>query len=224
MLRSRLVAFALTTLLPAAAVAGCTLVVPDASDEVQQCGNASDCSAPDDGRLSALCDNNSDPGVCYTDWKEIACDPGGLPDDHIYPTRFNEVRSSRYSCGEFQGQQGCPPDPMEGCGSGLAVNDDGICDVDGGDAVQIATSDEELRGQDVADQFCRSLFCDTSFVCKRIGTRNPVCQACDPDQPFGEGGCGTVYVGGAPSSAYQDVADAGCAEGSLTDVVIGPVD
>lgn len=225
MLRSRFAAFALATLLPTLpALASCTLIVPDASDEVAQCGNPTDCPTPDDGRLSALCDNNSEPGVCYTDWKEIACDPSALPADHIYPTTFNEVRSSRYSCGEFQGQQGCPPEPGMGCNSGLTENDDGICDVDGGDAISIGTNDDELLGQDVSDQFCRSLFCDESFVCKRLDTRNPTCTPCDPNEPFGAGGCGTVYVGGQPSTVYQDVSGGGCAEGSLNDVVIGPLE
>ena len=94
------------------------------------------------------------------------------------------------------GAMGCPPNGGA-CNQGLAENDAGLCDDDDPAtprAVQL--EDPELVGLDVRDQFCRSYFCDDRFVCDP-GSNN--CVLCDPDELYGEGGCGQVWIAGARS-------------------------
>jgi len=84
----------------------------------------------------------------------------------------------------------------------LEVGDEGFCvdpDEGPGNPTISLRGNSEFAGQDVLDQFCRSFFCDDSFVCD---STDFTCVKCDPEEPFGEGGCGTVVVAGEPSCVY----------------------
>jgi hypothetical protein len=117
---------------------------------------------------------------------------------------LDTLSTGRYLCTEPDrlGSQGCPARDGGTCDSGLQVID-GVCNVPGSDAVGLAGKD--LDHQDVLDQFCRSFFCDDTFVCDRDSGH--ICVPCDEDAPFGSGGCGTVYIAGAPSCVYTDECD-----------------
>jgi hypothetical protein len=203
--------------------ASCTAILsPD--DDVQRCGSADDCAPTMDNRYIAECrfdpDSNLDSTevdkICVAAYKpSIGCNPDsytGSAEEHPLRVMYAEYgMASRYSCEETPGVRGCPPETGVGCAAGLEPREsDDLCD-DPDDDVRMVSlvGESDLAGQDILDQFCRSFFCDDSFVCDRTDDR---CVPCDPDEPFGEGGCGTVFVGGAPSCAYtapntEDVCD-----------------
>jgi hypothetical protein len=109
------------------------------------------------------------------------------------------------------GSQGCPPDngSCEGNLQPVERGDRTICDdpnalhpayafIDSGDL-------DVIQGQDVADQFCRSFFCDERFVCAYDNQRrNGTCVVCNESGEFGKGGCGTVFSDAAPTCLYTD--------------------
>jgi hypothetical protein len=77
-----------------------------------------------------------------------------------------------------------------------------ICAPDGVAAVE---PNGALESWDVLDQHCRSFFCDESFVCSRgKGSADYKCRRCDPELPYGAGGCGTMFIYGAASTVYVD--------------------
>jgi len=179
-------------------------------DDVQRCGSADDCDSTGDNRYVAECrfdEENNDldttkvEKICIATFKaDVNCDPsvGMAAEDEYYLAHEALAATARHSCEGFEGTLGCPPG-LEGCSVGT-VNDAGFCD-DGSGVHRISEVDDgSLDGQDAKDQFCRSFFCDSSFVCD-TGTFK--CVPCDPDAPFGAGGCGELYIGGAKSCAYQ---------------------
>lgn len=97
-----------------------------------------------------------------------------------------------------------------------------ICAPDGVAAVE---PNKVLERWDVVDQHCRSYFCDESFVCARgKGSADYKCRRCDPDLPYGAGGCGELYMYGKLSSVYVEVGGDACedrADADKTD--FGPV-
>ncbi|MCX4242786.1 hypothetical protein [Paraliomyxa miuraensis] len=210
----------------------CTAILAP-RDDVQRCGTADDCDPTGDNRYVPACrfdeDNlDLDPSqvdkICVADFKpSVGCDEQSYINsnpEHVYSKAFDELGDiTRYAaCAPEQlGSLGCLP--MGGaCNQGLALNELGLCD-DANEATPMAVqaTTEELVGQDVRDQFCRSFFCDDRFVCN---TSTRFCVVCDPDKPFGEGGCGEIYIAGARSCAYDDDECAG-ADVTDTDVRFG---
>ena len=204
----------------------CTAILAP-RDDVERCGSADDCPDTNDNRYIAECrfdegsslDSTEVDKICVAAYKpSIGCNEmnyTGQGEEHPYKAAFDDNSSStRYSCDMTPGVRGCPPDVDNPCADGLELNEDeGFCDDPDASANNPTISlsgNSDLRGQDVRDQFCRSFFCDKSFVCD---TTDFTCVPCDPEQPFGEGGCGTVYVAGQPSCIYT---------ANLEDVCEGP--
>ena len=213
MLRLRItavVAFAVA----APSTVSCTAIFAP-RDDVQRCGSADDCDATGDNRYVAECrfdeanmdlDTTEVDKICIAAFKpDVGCDPASYQ-GKVYGDMFESLAvASRYAgpmgmtCTELGGVLGCPP--VDGvCADGLSRNEEtNLCD-DGSGLVFSATTNADLVGQDVKDQFCRSFFCDDRFVCDD----NNRCALCDDDEAPGEGGCGEIYIAGAPSCVYQD--------------------
>lgn len=211
------VAFALALLGLGAFGVSCTAILAP-RDDVERCGTADDCAPTGDERYVPACrfddptlDADEFEKICVADFKtSVGCNP----DNYLTKENSNEPHpyggiafpeladSGRYvGCEESQlGLKGCRPPSGGSCGSGLSVNEAGLCDDGNPQAVEVTTA---TVGQDVRDQFCRAFFCDDRFVCD---TGSNVCVICDPDEPFGEGGCGEVFIGGARSCVYQSYA------------------
>ena len=141
----------------------------------------------------------------------------------------NQIKALYGACDDVnEGKRGCAPratDPV--CDTGFEVVD-GICDDPGAAFPAINPSKvgrSDIAGQDVLDQMCRFYFCDESFVCDQTGSK-PLCRACDPNEPYGAGGCGTLYIQGEPSSVYTHIdQDGGNCNGDIDvdNVEFGPV-
>lgn len=192
----------------------CTAILAP-RDDVQRCSNVDDCEPTGDNRYVSACkydDDNLDldpsqvDQICVADWKpSVGCNEENFLDpEHVYRAAFDELGDvTRYaSCDPATqlGTRGCLP--MAGsCQAGLELNELGLCDdTDPATPLAVQATTEELVGQDVRDQFCRSFFCDDRFVCN---TNTNFCVMCDPDRPFGEGGCGEIYIAGARSCVYD---------------------
>lgn len=192
----------------------CTAILAP-RDDVQRCGSADDCEPTGDNRYVPACqydeDNlDLDPAqvdkVCVATYKNVGCNEANYTEPaHPYRVAFDELGDSAnyVACDSATqlGTLGCRP--MGGaCNEGLAVNDAGLCDdTDPNTPMVVEANTQELYGQDVRDQFCRSYFCDDSFVCNTDGN---LCVPCDPDRPFGQGGCGEIYIAGTRSCVYDD--------------------
>jgi hypothetical protein len=222
-MHKRSATFSLLTLLAGFTLSACSaFFVPDRGDDgVQRCNTGEDCDPIDDNRHVAQCvygldqPENSDK-ICSSDFKEQACTPEIQGSDGALKALYDDVTSPQVkqfysSCtAANEGKQGCEPGPM-GCNEGLEEIE-GICDDPNAlypalNPSQVGLAD--IAGQDVLDQFCRFYFCDESFVCDQRPAK-PICRACDPNEPYGEGGCGTLYIQGAPSPVYTDVAQSNC--------------
>jgi hypothetical protein len=204
----------------------CTAIL-NPRDEVQRCGSPSDCSASGDNRYDVVCvfpegsnlDSTEVDKICVAELRQPSCDPESYQGNPEHPliVALADNDTSRYLCAVDQlGLQGCPPRTADNpCNDGLEVVG-GICDVRDSDspARNLAIL-ADLEAQDVLDQFCRSFFCDEEFVCDRDS--GSVCVPCDPEKPFGKGGCGTVYTAGTPSCIYVDAEDECDAPDSSTD-------
>lgn len=225
-------------LITAFTASACTAILvpnPDGSDDgVIRCNNSSDCPVlgKDDNRARSQCvygegQAESSSKVCVADFAEVPCDPTKAPyaGDHPFAEAYedatdNASKSQYVACTpENLGKQGCGFNADMPCLPGLVANDDGICDDEDGSTLPAISptkisEDVEAAGQDVADQFCRWRFGDENWVCD---TEDFICRDCDPDKEFGQGGCGTLYLQGAPSSVYTDLADANV-DGDLEDI------
>ncbi|MCA9698563.1 MAG: hypothetical protein KC431_13635 [Myxococcales bacterium] len=220
------------------AASACTaILVPDEKDDgVTRCNNTDDCKQPDDNRWRSLCvygENQADNSdkVCAPDFQEINCNPQAYGGDHPYPLLYEEAIDSGAKAmygacdpmkGCVPGSRGTPPDGGS-CAAGLEPRAaDGICDEPGttDPAIYVPALEvdvDDIVGQDVLDQFCRGYFCDETFVCDTSKSKW-TCKPCTGDDPadFGSGGCGTLYLQGAPSSAYSPgIVGANC-EGMIT--------
>lgn len=201
-------------------------------DEVQRCNNSEDCAAIDDNRFISQCvygegqPENSEK-VCVADFKEVNCGAENYPANDPFFEAFDDVDRTLYvNCTmENLGKRGCKP-PMSGCVDGLVVNDEtGLCDDPDADIPAINPGDferDEIAGRDIKDQFCRFYFCDESFVCVPSGSKQ-LCKPCDPDETYGEGGCGTIYIQGEMAPGYTANLDGANCDGtkSTGDVVFG---
>lgn len=210
--------------------------VPNVDDDgVVRCNTTEDCPDLDDNRHRPQCvfgegQPESSDKVCSSAFAEINCDPvpySTIPDNDFANTyadaTSNQNKVAYTACAdENKGKQGCAP--LAGvCDAGLEEID-GVCDDP--DALYPSINPSkvggiDIAGQDVQDSFCRYYFCDESFVCDNRGSK-PLCKPCDPNAAFGEGGCGTLYIQGAPSPVYTDP-NAGNCNGSIDadDVQVG---
>ena len=203
-------------------------------DDVQRCGTADECEPTGDPRFIPECrfdpenidlDTTEVDKICVAAFRVVGCDPMayGTADSHPFPAAFEEFSGiDRYGIcpTDANAPLGCRPASGFQCAAG-ALNELGFCDDGTGsmpayhlpDADRIEYDDEDLtiptdddlRGQDIADAFCQSFYCEGDWVCDRLGGNT--CVRCDPDLPIGAGGCGTVYVvPGAPSCIYPGAA------------------
>jgi hypothetical protein len=219
----------LLILLAGFTVSACSaFFVPDVNDDgVSRCNTTEDCESPEDNRHIAQCvygeaqPENSEK-VCSSAFKQLNCNPQAYGGDHPLVTVYEEVTSNQVKAAygacadEFRGMQGCAP--LNGvCNDGLELIE-GVCDDP--DALYPALNPSQvggvdIAGQDVIDQFCRFYFCDDSFVCDTSGTKW-LCKPCDPNEEYGTGGCGSLYLDGAPSTIYTDPTAGNC-EGAIGD-------
>ena len=218
-------------------ISACTaILVPNEDDDgVARCNTTSDCPDITDNRYVAVCTvgenqaDNSDQ-VCSSDYEEVECGEEFYPLDHVLTTTFATAQSNKAaytSCAaEDRGTLGCGPSGST-CQGDLEVNVHGTCD-DPDNSSPLASAGQvglaDIAGRDVQDHFCRSYFCDERFVCD-TSLSKPVCVVCNPNDPFGEGGCGTLYINGAMASVYQDVESTGNCDGDVGpgNISFGPV-
>lgn len=203
-------------------------------DDVQRCGSADECEATGDPRYVAECrfdpdnmdlDTTEIDKICVASFRVVSCDPddySGAGGMHPYRVAFDTLSSAdRYGVCPDTGPapRGCRP-TVDNCAEGLNVNVLGFCDVVDPeipayhllDADRIVYEDEDamvptaddLRGQDIADAFCQSFYCEGEWVCDRLNGNQ--CTRCDPDLPVGAGGCGQVFIAEAPSCVYPGAA------------------
>jgi hypothetical protein len=194
------------TLALAAAVSCTAILKPD--DQAERCGTPMDCSPTGDNRYVPLCvfdeeatgiDSTKVEKICVASYKNIACtvDITVTVDDLVQDCGGTGGYGPCTTAGVF----GCPPD-VTGCLNGLVVNAYGTCDDENADTPPaIAGSlvnSMNLTSPDILDAFCRGYFCDDEFVCV-MGS----CVKCDPELPYGMGGCGEIYRDGVLSSVYN---------------------
>lgn len=188
---------------------------------------------------------SQDNKVCsIVDLENVSCNPGVFTSDEstavskAYAEAVKQNGAYSACLTENYGTAGCPPNGGA-CNSGLEVRtyqslsgdadnpEQGefkVCAPKGVDAV---APNSATRQFDVLDQHCRSYFCDDSFVCNRgSGTSSGWrCGRCDPDKAYGNGGCGTMFLQGAPSTVYTDDlgGDACLPEADFDKTTFGPV-
>jgi hypothetical protein len=188
--------------------AACTAIFAP-RDSVQRCGTGDDCEQPDDARYSAVCrfdpentdlDSTKVDKICVADFKSIPCEIPTDPEDK-FADQIDDCEDLMVDCeADKLGAKGCERPAGGECNDGLEVNDDGIC-VDPDDDEIIVTGADN-RDQAIQDQFCKGFFCDDRFVCDTSSETNQRCVICDPEAPFGEGGCGTFYANGEVAPFY----------------------
>jgi hypothetical protein len=209
----------------------CTaILVPDEKDDgVVRCNNSDECPSPeelDDNRYVSECVYGEDQAqstskICVAGFSDVVeCKPtsypGGHPYDEAYKDATDNVSKGQYvGCStENIGKQGCGFNIDFPCADGLAPNDKDICDDTDPNTPEAISPTKvveglEVAGQDVADQFCAWRFGDENWVCDTTGPSGKwLCRDCDPGKEFGQGGCGRLYLQGAVSPVYTDLADA----------------
>ena len=197
-------------------------------DDVQRCGTSDDCDDTGDNRYVPACrfdpensdlDSTETDKICVADFAPIACRPEdwSTSEDHPFVAKVDECDTIDLACdADRLGSEFCERADGEQCAAGLEPNGDGLC-VDP-DSDERIVGDPDFREQAVLDQFCKSFFCDDEWVCD-TGSNRATCVRCDPDEPFGEGGCGLLYANGAPAPVYvlgddlQDQCDGPDADG-----------
>lgn len=186
-------------------------------DDVERCGSADDCSGTGDNRYVSLCKFDDDHAdldstkidkICVADFdRSRSCDPDGSATGEAvknnFKATFDDPACLNIGCAdENRGKVGCAPS-QDGCAGGLVFNEDlNVCEDPDADVPIIPVSylnDNDLDGQHIKDQFCKSYFCDDTFVCNASTSK---CQPCDPEKDYGEGGCGLVYAEGAIAKVY----------------------
>lgn len=187
----------------------CTAIL-NPKDSVQRCGTGDDCEPTGDQRYVAVCrfdpensdlDSTKTDKICVADFKTIFCDVPTNPDDP-YADLVDSCDELVIDCEDARkGTEGCDARTSgDACDDGLERNEDDIC-VDP-DSDEIIVSGAAKRDQAIQDQFCKGFFCDERFVCDTSSENSQRCVICDPEKPFGEGGCGTFYANGEPAPFY----------------------
>lgn len=214
--------------------------VPDeADDNVQRCNTTEDCDDTDDNRYVPQCvygegqpENSSK--ICAADFEKIPCGGEDYNIDHPLSVAYADAVAAKAAYGqcseENRGKAGCQPAPGGVCDTdaGLELNNDSGACWDPDDPLPAiyppSVGGLDIAGQDAKDQFCRSYFCDETFVCAKAGSRE-LCQPCsgkDLDD-FGGGSCGEIYIEGEPSTIYTGLDNANCEGKRGTDeAVFGP--
>jgi len=164
---------------------------------------------------------SQDNKVCsIVDKEDVSCNPSvfmGVENevDKAYAAAVKQAGAYASCLVEDYGTAGCPPNGST-CNAGLEVrtyqslsgdadnpeqSEQKVCAAKG---VDVVAPNSATRYFDVLDQHCRSYFCDDAFVCNRgSGTSSGWrCVRCDPEKAYGNGGCGTMYMQGAPSTVY----------------------
>lgn len=218
------------TVLPPALLAGalasggCSLVLdPERYDDLPRCRYDDDCPPADDPRYSLVCtvaeeyeDQELDfPRICAPR-PSVSCNPREYDFYSAFATRYREATSlnERYGdlCTDLPGVQGCIPRDA-GCEPGLSSHQaSGRCDDDDPDTPPAIAVEPLVAGQDVLDQFCRSVYCNIRFACETDDFR---CVPCELGEPLGSGGCGDLYFAGERSTVYQTIDE-------LEDECVGP--
>ena len=236
--RVRLSTSRMSLLLAGFALSACTaILVPDQDDDgVARCNNTEDCVQPSDNRFQAVCvfgegqADNSDK-ICAPEFQEINCNPEAYSGDHPFVVRYgeattNQAKAEYGACEEEnRGKRGCQPQDQGVCESGLELNSDGYCDDPDASIPAIyppIVGGVDIAGQDALDQFCAWYFCGEDWVCDTGGPKW-TCKPCSSSDPFGEGGCGQLYIEGEPSPIYQSLDGGNCNDGTKadTEVVLG---
>lgn len=238
---SSLVRLTVLTLAFGSAVA-CTAILKP-RDDVQRCGNATECDPTGDNRYVPACryddahqdlDSTKVSKICVADFKpDIGCNPMNYASGEGLKNGYYDL-TEKDSCAvlsctdENRGKVGCPPPSGGSCDDGLELVSFGsssyCIDPDADQPVIPGASlaAAELDGQHIKDQFCKSYFCDDTFVCNNNTNK---CTPCDPDRDYGDGGCGIVFNDGAPAPVYVlgDDLEGMCAgpDASTGDVVFG---
>ncbi len=195
---------------------GCSVVMAT-NDDVSRCDNVTDCDEPADARFVASCikDANDVPGVCVAEFApDVPCNVESMAEENesspVGQVWKAWAVSTNYTSGcldaDNAGKAGCSPP----CQAGLELDEEsGLCDDTAAGTPRAVPARAELLGRDIADQFCRSYFCDVDFACN-----NDICSPCDPAKDVGEGGCGSLYMNGEPSCVYTTVSalDEQCAD------------
>lgn len=227
----------LTTCLIALASGLACSVILNPRDDVQRCGSATDCDETGDARYEAACvsdpeadiDTTRVDQICVAIEKRIGCNPMNYDADHPLRVSSEALDTfARHDCADTPGVRGCPaPTDTGACADGLVVNQHGFCDTEPNPdtpAINLNTIGGDLGSQDVLDQFCAGFFCDDEYVCN-TADEGFSCERCDPDKPYGEGGCGRVFTQGQPSCIYVsgDALDDECAapDSDVNDPVFG---
>lgn len=215
------------------ATSACSVILKP-RDDVERCGTAEECSPTGDNRYEPVCkfdDENLDldstkvEKICVADFRSISCDPGsyamGSSLKNLFVETMETAACADLGCAmENQGKVGCPPPSGAGCEGGLELDDEGFCNDPDADEPVIPASylaANDLDGHHIRDQFCKSFFCDDSFVCNADTNK---CQRCDDERDYGDGGCGLVYSEGALAKIYvlgDDLEDACAGELVETD-------
>ncbi len=197
-------------LLATGSVVACTAILKP-RDEVQRCGTADDCDPTGDNRYVPLCqfdkensglDSTKYDKICVADYKPITCDLMSFANNPDSAPSVAINKCGDLSCSEDQrGMVGCQPMDGGACLNGATVadfNGSSFCSDDDDQIPGFALGSNELDNQHVKDAFCKQFFCDDDFVCND----NAKCQPCDPDLPYGQGGCGIVVSAGGPAAVY----------------------
>ena len=209
-------------LLAFASALACSAIL-EPHDQVTRCNTTDDCGAIKDKRYTSACafdeahadlDTTKYDRICVAVPKpNVGCDPAG------YMVPDNPFMKAVDSCGDLgcdmanDGRLGCPPNAgacMEG--SLVTFGQDGPAYCGDSEIVPGFALSDDLENQHVKDAFCKSFFCDDTFVCNNTTHK---CVPCDDGAQYGEGGCGIVYADGMPAPVYLlgGALDRACAHG-----------
>lgn len=235
---------ALVVVAAAGLLSGCNFIFnPANSDDVIRCKNATECEQDElfaevlsTKRVDAACKAPQSGSGNFTaaknnlvcsviDKASVSCDIANFGAETPVRMAYEEAvekSTSLYNspCTDKLGTLGCPP-KAGACDVG-EVNDFEVCD-DGSGKFPLFAPSMELFAQDIADQHCRSYFCDDNFVCNG----NKQCVRCDDGDDLGDGACAEMAVNGKVSTIYIDN---DCDEGDVSnadktrfgDVVVPP--
>lgn len=189
------------------ATACAAVLDPTRLDDIDRCDFDHDCPEPDDGRYELVCVVSDEverdivfPGIC-TPRAAVSCDPLDYRGSD-YELLWKDAQSTLAPLTEARplGKRGYPPG-TDGCEGGLAPRaPKGYCDDADADTLPAVGLDGSNLGQDVRDQFCRSIYCNDRYVCH---TETDECVLCTEGSKVTQAGCRETYIEGERSPVYQ---------------------
>lgn len=194
---------------------GCTAALdPERIDGLARCEWDRDCPDSGDARWAQSCVETEGSGgkVCAPVFTPLSCDPYDYDPRSTFRLQFEAAKAIEgryeYDCQDPAGVMGCIPSKGQ-CADGLVVDPkSGRCDDSDPSTPPALAPETFVAGQDVRDQFCRSFFCDETFVCNtRTDGKEDVCVPCELGKPLAQGGCGELYIDGEKSGVYQSQAE-----------------